>query len=145
MGDLLAVVAPQLPGGDPCLGQQIIQQHARPRATLAVHVSHIVACQVGEALDAFGIPARDDQPLFTAGQRHHDHRRMRKIAPDVREVVLAGLRVQQMGAGEVRFTPAQCEQPAEAAGVRASQPPGRLPFREKLGYQIECQIMATDC
>ena len=92
---LLALVAVNLRGLDPTLGELVVEQHAGARATLTVHAKP----GPDEVLDP-GQPqrvaGRNDKALVPVREPHHRRVVAGQQALDIRERVLARRGVQQV-------------------------------------------------
>src|SRR5438094_494806 len=104
---LLALVARDPIRPDAETPEAIVEQYARPRPRLAVHVADVRPDEVLEAADPLRVPVRDDEALFAPDEVHdHDGARV-ELAADVGQVVNARARVEEMRAGKVGLAPAQ--------------------------------------
>jgi hypothetical protein len=91
---------------DPQQAQVVIQQDSGPRAALAVDESYSLMGEILQGMDIQWVSSRNQEALLSFDEGKHEDRCFRKILADVREVVLARLRVKQVRTGEVGLLPA---------------------------------------
>ena len=69
----------------------------------------------------FGIARGTIRPWVRPTKPSDDHRHIGQIAADVAEIVFARFLVQQVRPGQMRFAPAQGQQPAERADIAGTE------------------------
>src|SRR5258708_31141513 len=89
------------------------------------------------------IAARDENSLCTLGQVDEYDRHFGNRSLDVGNIVDAGLRIQQMGSGHVRFAALKREQTAQAADIGGGNLELRVTQFQLIFQHANRQIMTT--
>ena len=104
------------------LAQDAVEEPARARPRLAVHQADLGPGDVLRLADAQRISLGDGESFFEVREGHHHHRAPSESTAHEGKVVLAGLLVEEMGAGEVRVPPPEHLQGGIAAHGDPTQP-----------------------
>ena len=86
MGELLVRIASQRGWVDAFIGEEAIDQQARPRAALAIDEAQPPARQLPKTANAFGVAARQDKSLVAVDEPDQPVAPRVKQAPERREI-----------------------------------------------------------
>ena len=111
---------------------------------MAVYEPHLRPQQILEARDVQRVAGGSHQALGAPHEANDGDGGIRQVAADVGRIVLAGLRVQQVAARDVSFTPPQRQQPAQAAHVGRCQVHRRVSAPQEAAHQVQRQVVAAD-
>jgi len=117
MGKFLIFIAFNMLRVDSKQFEVLVEEDACTRTTLAVDRVDALPGKISQRLDMLGIAGSDDQVLLTKDQPDHTDGGIRQEFPDTLDVVLTGLRVEQMAARDVGFPSTQGDQTTDAAEV----------------------------
>ena len=126
-------------------GQLLVEQHPRPGAALPVDVPQPGSGEVVDPGQSERVARRDDQALLAVHEPDDGDLVLGREQPvQVRQRVLAGHRVEQVGAGDVTQPVPQSDQPAERADVRRRQRDQRVDRAEPGRGEIEHEVVRAD-
>ena len=144
VGVLLARVAVHVRRREPVSRELGVQQHPRAGAPLPVHVADGPAGEVRDVGQAEGVARRDEQALLAPDQPDDADPTALQQPVDVRQGVVARLRVEQVRAGEVAQPVPQGHQAAERAHVGRGEADPRVAGAQRGGGQVEHQVVRPD-
>src|ERR1022692_1566897 len=141
---LLACVAVDGIGADPLQAQLVVEEHAGACPSLAVDVADTGPGQILDAGQAERVAGRDDQSLIPVREPDDGDGALAEHAVEVGQRVLAGGRVQQVGAGQVTQPVAQRYQAPEGADIGGGEGDQRVGCAQMGGSEVEDEVMRAD-